>query len=170
MKKNLILALIFLAAMGSVSCAGKKDTSRAEAGPVAWLGWDQALASAQSGGKFMVVDVYTDWCHWCKVMDQKTYADPAVAGLMKKGFVAAKLNAEGKNIVNYQGQSYTEAQLARSFNVEGFPTTMVLASDGTVLQSIPGYIEAPVFGKILEYFDSGAYKNMTLDQYLSGKQ
>lgn len=171
MKKFTILAMIALAAMNSISCAGsKKETPKAAAGQVAWLGWDQAMTTAQEEGKFIVVDVYTDWCHWCKVMDDKTYADPAVAGLMKESFVAVKLNAERANTVNFKGRAYTEMDLARSFNVNGFPTTMFLASDGALIGKIPGYIEAPVFKQILEYLTSGSYKDMSLDQYLSGKK
>ncbi|MDO9392278.1 MAG: DUF255 domain-containing protein, partial [bacterium] len=112
----------------------------------------------------------TDWCHWCKVMDEKTYVDPAGAGLMKESFVAVKLNAERENIVNFKGKAYTEIDLARNFDVSGYPTTLFLASDGTVIGKIPGYIEAPVFKKILEYLTSGSYKSMSLDQYLSGKK
>ena len=170
MKKFTILAMIALAMTSSISCAGsKKETPKAAAGSVAWLAWDQAMSDAQSQGKFIVVDVYTDWCHWCKVMDDKTYSDPAVAGLMKESFVAVKLNAERDNTVNFKGKAYTEMDLARNFGVSGFPTTMFLASDGAVIGKIPGYIEAPVFKQILEYLTSGSYKSMSLDQYMSGK-
>ncbi|MBI4727862.1 DUF255 domain-containing protein [candidate division TA06 bacterium] len=171
MKKLALLVIVSLAMLSSISCAGnKKEKPKAAAGSVAWLAWDQAMAAAQSEGKFIAVDVYTDWCKWCKVMDEKTYADPAVTGLMKESFVAVKLNAESANPVNFQGKTYTEMDLARSFNISGYPTTMFLASDGTVLETIPGYIEAPVFKNILDYFASNSYKNTNLDQYLSGKQ
>jgi len=171
MKKYLMMVLASLAVLSSISCAGsKKETPKAAAGSVVWLAWDQAMSDAQSQGKFIVVDVYTDWCHWCKVMDEKTYVDPAVAGLMKESFVAVKLNAERANPVNFKGKAYTEMDLARNFDISGFPTTMFLASDGTVIGKIPGYIEAPMFKKILEYLTSGSYKSMSLDQYLSGKK
>lgn len=171
MKKYLLMVLVSLAMLSSISCAGsKKETPKAATGPVAWQAWDQAMTSAQEEGKFIVVDVYTDWCHWCKVMDDKTYSDPAVAGLMKESFVAVKLNAERDNPVSYKGKDYTEMDLARSFNVNGFPTTMFLTSGGDVIGKIPGYIEAPVFKQILEYLTSGSYKTMSLDQYMSGKK
>lgn len=171
MKKYIMLVMTALAMLSSISCAGsKKDAPKAAAGSVTWLAWDQAMTTAQEEGKFIVVDVYTDWCHWCKVMDDKTYADPAVTGLMKESFVAVKLNAERANPVNYKGKGYTEMDLARSFNVNGFPTTMFLSSDGDVIGKIPGYIEAPVFKQILEYLTSGSYKTMSLDQYMSGKK
>ncbi len=170
MKRYIMMVLVSLAVLSSISCAGsKKETPKAAAGAVAWMAWDQAMTTAQTEGKFIVVDVYTDWCHWCKVMDDKTYVDPAVAGLMKESFAAVKLNAERENTVNFKGKAYTEMDLARSFGVNGYPTTLFLASDGTVIGKIPGYIEAPVFKKILEYLTSNSYKSMSLDQYLSGK-
>jgi len=171
MKKYIMMVLVSLAVLSSISCAGsKKETPKAADGAVAWMAWDQAMTAAKEEGKFIVVDVYTDWCHWCKVMDEKTYVDPAVAGLMKESFVAVKLNAERDNIVNFKGKAYTEIDLARNFDVSGYPTTLFLASDGTVIGKIPGYIEAPVYKKILEYLTSGSYKSMSLDQYLSGKK
>jgi thioredoxin-related protein len=171
MKKYILMVLMSLAVMSSISCAGsKKETPKAAAGAVVWMAWDQAMTSAQEEGKFIVVDVYTDWCHWCKVMDEKTYVDPAVAGLMKESFVAVKLNAERENTVNFKGKAYTEMDLARNLGVNGYPTTMFLASDGTVIGKIPGYIEAPVFKQILEYLTSGSYKSMSLDQYMSGNK
>jgi uncharacterized protein YyaL (SSP411 family) len=171
MKRYIMTVLASLAVLSSISCAGsKKETPKAAAGSVAWMAWDQAMTRAKEEGKFIVVDVYTDWCHWCKVMDEKTYVDPAVTGLMRESFVAVKLNAERTNQVSFKGKTYTEMDLARSFNISGYPTTMFLASDGTVLETIPGYIEAPVFKKILEYLASGSNKDMSLDQYLSGKK
>jgi len=171
MKKYILTVLMSLAMLSSISCAGsKKETPKSAAGSVVWMAWDQAMTSAQEEGKFIVVDVYTDWCHWCKVMDEKTYVDPEVAGLMKESFVAVKLNAERANPVNFKGKAYTEMDLARSFGVNGYPTTMFLDSDGTVIGKIPGYIEAPMFKKILEYLTSGSYKSMSLDQYMSGNK
>jgi uncharacterized protein YyaL (SSP411 family) len=169
MKKIVILAMIALTVLSGISCAaGKKETPKAAAGSVFWLGWDQALAAADADAK--VVDVYTEWCGWCKVMDEKTYSNQAVSELMRKSFVAVKLNAEGKSTVSYMGKSYTETELARSLNVNGYPTTIFLGSDGSVLEKASGYIEAPMFKRLLEYFDSDSYKSMSLDQYFSGKQ
>ena len=171
MKKFTILAMIALAILSGNSCAGgKKEAPRAASGSLVWLDWDQTLAAADADAKFVVVDVYTDWCGWCKVMDEKTYSDPAVSELMQKSFVAVKLNAEGNKTVSYLGKGYTETELARSFNVSGYPTTIFLGSDGSVLEKIPGYIEAPIFKKVLDYFDSDSYKNTSLDQYITGKQ
>jgi thioredoxin-related protein len=167
MKKFLTLAFISLVLLSSVSCAGNKKEAAAGG---SWLPFDQAMQTAQQGGKFIVMDVYTDWCKWCKVMDEKTYADPAVAALMKESFVGVKLNAERGNKVTYKGTQYTEIELARNFNVSGFPTTMFLESNGDVIGAIPGYIPPEEFVKILKYLSSGSYKTMKFQDYLGSLQ
>ena len=46
---------------------------------IAWrMDLDAATSEARQSGKVLMVDVYTDWCEWCKVLDTKTYTDPKV--------------------------------------------------------------------------------------------
>ncbi|MDP2808138.1 MAG: DUF255 domain-containing protein [bacterium] len=174
MKKFLILALISLAMLSSISCAGskkaEKDDAKTAKAKAEWLAFDQAMEKAAADKKYVVVDFYTDWCKWCKVMDDKTYADPSVVTALKENFVIAKINGESPEKITYRGKTMSQSDFTMSMQVSGFPTTMFLASDGTVIGKIPGYIEAPVFKKILEYLTSGSYKSTSLDQYLSGKK
>src|SRR5262245_22644244 len=95
-------------------CAGT-----AQAGPVAWRGWDEGLAAAASGSRFVIVDVYTDWCGWCKRMDKDVYARTEVSDYLNSHFVMVKLNAESPERVKYSGQSMTARSLAGGFQVTG---------------------------------------------------
>jgi thiol:disulfide interchange protein len=108
-----------------------RETSR---GPIQWhRDLRRALESANADGKLVVVDVYTDWCGWCKKMDQNIYSTSLVAGLSREQ-VFVKLNAEDGG----QGQSF-----AAQMGVTGFPTTIVLDARGQVLKVARGYIASP---------------------------
>ena len=89
-----------------------------------------ALRSASDGNRVVVVDVYTDWCGWCKRMDQDIYGDPQVAALGREA-VFLKLNAEDQS----EGQRF-----AREHRVNGFPTTIIIDSSGRNLQTRIGYV------------------------------
>lgn len=92
-----------------------------------------ALNKAEDGNRVVVVDVYTDWCGWCKKMDRDIYSDAQVAGLGREA-VFLKLNAEDRG----EGQRF-----AREAGVRGFPTTILLDSRGRQLQQQAGYFSPP---------------------------
>ena len=103
-------------------------------GKIAWQkDIDRALDIAKSDGKVIVVDVYTDWCGWCKKMDQVIYSDPLVVGLSRQE-VFLKLDAEDGG----QGQ-----QFARRMGVRGYPTTVVIDGNGRKLKEVAGFIKTP---------------------------
>ena len=67
---------------------------------VKWYSIEEAVQLASQEPRVLVIDVYTDWCGWCKRMDADTFSDPAVAEIMNKHFYPVKLNAEGKEDVH----------------------------------------------------------------------
>jgi thiol:disulfide interchange protein len=99
-------------------------------GPIQWqTDLDYALRLAKSNRSKVIVDVYTDWCGWCKKMDKDIYTNPKVVAL-GDSFVFLKLNAEDGS----QGQSF-----AKRMNVKGFPTTIILDENGRSVDLIRGY-------------------------------
>ena len=64
------------------------------ASSVSWKSFDDGVLLAQQSNKKLLVDVYTDWCTWCKKMDAEVYTNPEVFKLINTQFVAVKLNAE----------------------------------------------------------------------------
>jgi thiol:disulfide interchange protein len=103
-------------------------------GHIQWQGdLRRAQQIARSDGKLIVADVYTDWCGWCKKMDETIYSDPTIVGLSRQE-VFLKVNAEDRG----QGQ-----QFARQMGVSGYPTTIVLDSTGRVLAAKSGYMSSP---------------------------
>lgn len=130
----------------------------AGAGPapaIAWRGWDRGLEEARSSGRPVLVDVYTDWCGWCRRMKAEVYARPEIRSYLDGHFVVVKLNAEGADPARYEGRAFTSRSLATRFGVSGYPTTIFLRSDGGHLVNVPGYIESARFLQILRYIGDG---------------
>ena len=73
---------------------------------IQWMNLEQAAQQAKNEAKPILIDVYTDWCKWCKVMDQSTFQDPEMIKYINAHFYAVKLNAEEKKTINFKGQDY----------------------------------------------------------------
>jgi len=137
--------------------------------------WDEAVNANKLKAKPIFVDVYTDWCGWCKKMDAEAYSNSEVKKLLKENFVLVKLNAEGKNKLTYNGKQYTEEELSYYFEVFSFPTTIFLEPDGKLItfsydsypmKNVPGYVKTEEFKKLLIYFKDGKYKDVDLSKII----
>lgn len=132
---------------------------------VQWLSIEEALEKSKIEKRNWMVDVYTDWCGWCKVMDKKTFADPEVAKLLNEKFYAVKFNAEQSAEINFRGKKYKQMEggtheLAAALlrNQLGYPTVVFIDADFASVSPVPGFKAAEEFHKMLMYFDSGLYK------------
>ena len=146
MKRFLLLFLVALPALLRPAAAA--------AGP-AGLSWDAGLSEARATGRPVLVDVYTDWCGWCKRMDRDVYSRPEVQGYLSRKFVAVRLNAESGAAARYEGRAWTSRTLAARFGVSSYPTTMFLGANGAHLGSVPGYLPAERFLVLLRYIGDG---------------
>ncbi len=106
-------------------------------GGAAALPWERDLPAALSraGGekKLVMVDFYTDWCQWCRRLDQTTFTDVNVQKALQ-GLVSVRLNAEKDG-----------REAAERFNVDGYPTLIFLDASGNEVGRIPGYVEPGPF-------------------------
>src|SRR5689334_3197011 len=73
---------------------------------IEWLKIDEATIKLKSSGKPVLIDLYTDWCYWCKVMDKKTYTNSKVIAYINEHFYSVKLNAETKESVSWKEKLY----------------------------------------------------------------
>jgi thioredoxin-related protein len=122
---------------------------------LAWRNWDTGLREANSKGRPVLVDVYTDWCTWCKRMDRDVYSRSDVRDYLSRRFVPVRLDAEAQDGAVYEGKSYTSRSLAARFRVNGYPTTIFLKSGGEHLVNVPGYVPADRFLMVLRYIGDG---------------
>jgi thioredoxin-related protein len=131
-----------------------------------WLGYSDAIQKAGITKRVILVDVYTDWCGWCKKMDRDVYADSDVQAVLGEYFVTAKLDAESATKHPFQGQSASEREIAKAFGITGYPTTLFLTEDGEAITILPGYIPKETFLRVLEYIHTHAYETQSWEEFL----
>ncbi len=131
-----------------------------------WHSFSEGLKLARVENKKVLIDVYTDWCEWCKKMDEEVYTDSKVINYLSSKFVLIKLNAESEAKHTFEGKEYSEMELAYIFGVEGFPTTIFIREDMQPITAVPGYFPADVFMKILTFIGDDYYLKMNFDEYL----
>lgn len=141
--------------------------------PIKWLSLEEAAVLSRKEPRKIVVDVYTDWCGWCRKMDKSTFTDPAVTSYVNQKYYAVKLNAESREPITINGKTYQynaqmrthEAALALTSGKMSYPTTVYLDERMDILSPVPGYLEAPMFKTILTYFGENHYKQKTFAEY-----
>jgi len=77
---------------------------------ITWYDFETAIDLSHENKKFIFIDIYTEWCGWCKKMDATTFMDPAVIEYMNKHFYAVKMDAETKSAIAYKGNLYEYKQ------------------------------------------------------------
>jgi thiol:disulfide interchange protein len=58
---------------------------------IEWMTFEQALEAQKETPKKILVDVYTDWCGPCKLMDKKTFQNPRCGGLYLRTLLRSKI-------------------------------------------------------------------------------
>lgn len=121
----------------------------AAAAPAPGIKWGRSLSAAsttaRSTKQLVMVDLYTDWCGWCKRLDRDTFRDKQVVALAKD-LLPVKLNAEKEGAVT-----------AQLYRVESYPTILFLDRFGRVVSRLDGYLGPKEFAAYLrELF--GKYK------------
>ncbi len=132
-KALIIIGIIFtgIIAAYAVLSSGSEETTTAENVDIDWhTELKSALAEAQNTDKPVFVDFYTTWCYYCKELDETTFSDPRVQEKLAKNYVVAKIDAD-KN-----------SNLASNYGIYGYPTLLILNSNGQEINRIEGYVDA----------------------------
>jgi thioredoxin-related protein len=163
--------LLFLSAWVIIFSCGQKPAGTADR--VKWMSLSEASASLQKEKRPILIDLYTDWCGWCKVMDKKTYSNMKVARYLQENFYPVKVNAESRETMTWNGKSYNFNSDFRTndfavYVTQGrleFPSTVIIPADGSEPQAIPGYLEPKDLELIVKYFGEGKYGKMSFDEF-----
>lgn len=146
---------------------------------VTWLSWNEAatLAETDKNPKKIFVDVYTDWCGWCKKMDKDTFQNAEVAAYMEANFYMVKLDGEGKDPIEFKGKTYKFVPSGRKGYHEfaaalmqgklSYPTTIFLDEEMNMLSPVPGYQKPEPFLNIAKYFGDNIYLEKDWKTYTS---
>ena len=161
---------IFIALFIITIATQAQENSQAHSGPVKWLTIQEAEKRSLTEKRLIFIDVYTDWCGWCKVMDKNTFADPEVARILNEKFYPVKFNAEQREDVTFQGNTFKFAaygnggthELASALlqNRLSYPTVVFLDEEFKMIQPLPGYQKAPEFHRIIQFLGEGHFRKM----------
>lgn len=127
-------------------------TFAVQAQEIKWMSMDEALAAQKKKAKPIFMDVYTDWCGPCKMLDKNTFHDKDVVDYINKNYYAVKFNAEGQSDITYKGKKYSNPnfvadrkgrnavhEFAYFLKVQAYPSMMVFDAKGDVKAPIVGY-------------------------------
>ena len=159
--------------------SGEEGNEEAEKGSINWLTIAEAEAKMKEEPKKIFIDVYTSWCHWCKVMDKKTFQHKDIATYINENYYAVKFDAQSKEDITYNGRTYSGAVVNETTGKLGyhefainqlngklsFPTTAYMDIDKSLITAVPGYWEANDFEVILSFIHGDHYKTTNFDNY-----
>lgn len=139
------LVLIFTSVSLSSFLLDEEDTPQ-----IHWYSFEEGMAAAKRDNKKVFVDVYTDWCGWCKKMDKTTFSDPDVVAYLSENYIAVKFDAESKETIQYLSNDYVFVPNSRNGynqlagvlldNKLSFPSFVILESNGKRLTKSAGYL------------------------------
>lgn len=120
-----------------------------------WLtGVDEALAAAEDGDRYILVDLYADWCGWCKVLEKEVFTSPEFRDFTRD-MVLLRVDVEDGG----EGSA-----LQARYQANSLPTTLILDSQMVKVGEVRGYAPTPQyiasirgeldeFRRMLEFFD-----------------
>jgi len=132
--------------------------------------FNDGLNAAKTSGKKVFIEIYTDNDNWSNKMDSEVFSSAKVQGILSD-FVFVKLNAESPGKYSYGKKEYSGAELAKFFGATGYPTFVVLNSDGSMIKfkyngeevtNISGFVGADDFAEMLNYFFQNKYNDTDL--------
>ena len=173
MKKLIILSLVCAMVMSVVQAQLKLPAK------VKWFTIEQAVELQKKETRKIMIDVYTDWCGWCKKMDAETFDHPVIAEYLNANFYPVKFNAESKEPITFSGKTFVnENKGGRSSHqfaialLQGqmsYPSIAYLNEKLEPLGAVPGYYSAKDFEPLIKYIEEDKYKTgVSFDDYKKG--
>jgi len=145
------------------------------AAKIEWLTWDEAIAKNEKNPKKIFIDVYTDWCGWCKRMDATTFKDKKIVNYMNEHFYSVKFDAEMKEdivfkdhtfkFINSGRRGYHQLAAALLENKMSYPSFVAMDEKVDRITIIPGYNDAEGMLPILQFIGDENYKTMSYQEY-----
>jgi thioredoxin-related protein len=168
---NLVILLLFCFTLTN---AQKTDSQKEQ---INWISFDKAVELNKSGtAKKIFIDMYTDWCGWCKKLDATTYQDPTVIAYLNKNFYSVRMDAEMKDTIYYDGRMFVNPDPAKARNTHelayallggklSYPTLVYLDEKMNMLSQVPGFMNAENLMQVLTYFGENNQGKISWEDY-----
>ncbi len=144
---------------------------------VKWYSIEEAVELNKKEPRKFMIDVYTDWCGWCKVMDKNTFNNSQIAEYLNKKYYPVKLNAEQKEDITIEGQTYKFiAQGSKGYHelaaalLNGklaYPSVVFLDEKINMLHMEQGYVQPKQFDQLVKFIGEDLYKTTTWQSFLA---
>ncbi|MFO7656863.1 MAG: DUF255 domain-containing protein [Bacteroidales bacterium] len=140
-----------------------------------WHTIEQAIELNKKEPRKIMVDIYTNWCGWCKVMDKNTFGNKIIAEYLNTKYYPVKLNAEqqeditiGNTTYKYvaQGRGYHELAAVLLNGKMGYPSVVFMDEKLDVMQSFQGYLKPKQFDEISKFIGDDIYKTTTWEEFM----
>jgi len=140
---------------------------------LSWLTLQEAEIAYKKERKPILIDLYTDWCGWCRVMDKKTYSNKNVINYLHDKFYIVRLNAETKEKISWADKVFDFNQSNRTNDIAlyftqgrlSYPTTVIISADGSEPQTLPGYLTPKEIEVLLKYFGENKFGKINFDTF-----
>lgn len=142
---------------------------------VNWLTFEEALEKSKVEKKKIFIDVYTDWCGWCKVMDKNTFSQPEIAKYLNENYYPVKFDAEQQEELTFRGRTfkfvasgrkgYHEFAAALLNNKLSYPSVVFLDEDFNMIQPLAGYQKPDHFEKVIKYYGGDHHKTTNWKEF-----
>lgn len=176
MKNSKFLLSILFAAGLMLAFTLPFDQPDAAADKINWMDWESVVKANEKEPRKIFVDVYTDWCGWCKRMDAGAFSDPQIVKYVNENFYAVKLDAEMKETINWRDNEFKYIPdagrrgihtLAYSL-LEGkmsYPSIVYLNEEVNRIFISPGYKQSDALMKELKFAAEEHYKTTSWEEY-----
>lgn len=144
---------------------------------IKWVTWEEALVLNKTEGKKIFIDMYTDWCGWCKRMDATTFRNQSVINSISKDFYAVKFDAEQKEPIEFKGTKFEFTKAGRRGAhglavalLEGrlsYPSFVYLDENLDGITISPGFKKPDGILPELQWVSEEHYKTKSFDEYMS---
>lgn len=156
--RNIILASVVL--IWGCATESPKDAE------IEWISLEEAQQKATEDGKKILVNVYTDWCEFCKKLDSEVYPDSTVKMNMNNFYHSVRLDGESEEMISFNGETMTKFEFAQELGVRSYPTILFIDSEGELILQINGYMPVNDFQSMLVYIGEEAYKRTEFHEYV----
>lgn len=164
--KNIFL-FVFLGASVS-SFAQTNGSDQRSASKILWLTLEEAQAKSEESSRKIMLFMYTDWCVWCKKMEETTFVNEEIADYINRNYYPVKFDAEAEQAISFNSKTYNfQDEKPRgvhelAFELMGgrvtYPTIAFLDETWKIIQSIPNYQSEIKFEQIITYFGEDFYR------------
>lgn len=174
MKKLFLLSIV--ASLGITMLTAFRQNNVTPTSTLKWYSWEEAVALQKKNPKKLFVDVFTEWCGWCKRMDRSTFSDPAVAKYLSENFYPVKLDAEQKADIEFNGETFKFVDSGNGRGVHtlayalldgkmGYPSMVYLNEKYERILISPGYKEVGDMLKELKFAAEEKYLDTSWEDY-----